>query len=1079
MRNTLMLVLILVLNFNLLSKEEETEKSKINSSLVSGLKFRAIGPAIASGRVIDLAVNPNNFDEFYVAVASGGVFKTTNKGTTFQPIFDNYGSYSIGCVTIDPNNSHVVWVGSGENNSQRSVSYGDGVYKSIDGGKSFKNVGLKKSEHIGKIIVDPRNSDVVYVAAQGPLWNSGGDRGLYKTTDGGATWELSLEISENTGVSDIVMDPRDPDVLYASSYQRRRHVWTLINGGPEGAVYKSTNGGKSWDKLTKGLPSGYVGRIGLAISPADPDYVYAILEAEGKKGGFFRSTDRGASWSKMKTLVSSSPQYYQELFPHPKDKNTVYSVSTYSNYTTDGGKNWTNIPIKEKHVDDHVIWINPNNPEHMMIGCDGGLYETFDHCKTWRFFENLPITQFYRVSVDNAEPFYNVYGGTQDNNTIGGPTRTQSAHGLTNQDFYFTVGGDGFETVIDPKDPNIVYSQPQYGWLVRYDKKSGEMTGIQPHPEEGEELIWNWNSPVIISPHDNKTLYFAANKLFKTTNRGNSWTKISDDMTRGIDRNQLPVMDKIWDPEAVAKNASTSIYGNIVSLDESPVKKGLLYIGTDDGLIHVSEDDGANWRKISTFPSVPETTYVADIQADLFDENIVYATFDNRKKGDFKPYVLMSMDKGATWKSISSDLPENLPVHTIIQDHVKKELMFIGTEFGVYFTINSGKNWVKISSGLPTICVKDLDIQRRENDLALATFGRGFYILDDYSPLRHLTDDILDKEAHIFEIEDALMYLEDRSFGRRSLGETFWRADNHEFGAVFTYHIKDSYETLKQKRKKAEKEAQKDGGSITYPTWDELRAEDYENSPEVIFTIKDSDGNVVRRLTAPQSKGMHRITWDLRYSDVSSVNEKSNVNKNAAFPVLPGKYSVSMSIHKDGQIKEVAGPVEFNCKPLNNRTLPTTNAANVLAFQKDAFKVAKDLNGMNNYLGEAKKLWSYYKTAYLHTGEANSEILKKLYDVELMVNEVDIKLNGDKTKSKRNTRQTPSMNGRLGDILYSFWFSTSDITETAKNSLSVIKNQFGGVYNELQQIDTMLKEIKSDIEGAGGPWTPGSLPDMK
>ena len=817
MRTLFILLVFITLVFNL-----NAEDNKINTSMLSGLKFRSIGPALNSGRIIDLAVNPNNFDEFYVAIASGGVFKTTNHGTTFKPIFDSYGSYSIGCITIDPNNENIIWVGSGENNSQRSVSYGDGVYKSDDGGKSFINMGLKASEHIGKIIVHPSNSNIVYVAAQGPLWKDGGDRGLYKTIDGGKTWNKVLDISPKTGISDIVMDPSNPEVIYASSYQRRRHVWTLVNGGPESAIHKSEDGGKTWSKLSSGLPSGLVGRIGLAISPTEPDYVYAIIEASEGRNGFFKSTDRGASWEKQNSAISSSPQYYQEIVMHPNDKNIIYSLSTYTTRSFDGGKTWNRVSNNQRHVDDHAIWINPKNPNNILIGGDGGLYETFDNATTWRYFENLSVTQFYRVTVDNDFPFYNIYGGTQDNNTIGGPTRTQNESGLMNQDFYVTVGGDGFKTVVDPKDANIVYSQPQYGYLVRYDKKSGEITGIQPQEEENEELRWNWNSPIIISPHDNSTLYFAANKLFKSTNKGNSWVKVSEDLSRQIDRNQLEVMGKVWEPEAVAKNSSTSLYGNIVSLDESSKKKGLLYVGTDDGLIQVSDNDGQSWSKVSTFASVPETTYVSDIESDLFDENTVYATFDNTKRGDFKPYILMSKDKGKTWQNIANGLPDNLPVHSIKQDHIKADLLFIGTEFGVYYTYNSGKNWVKLTAGLPTISIKEVEIQRRENDLALASFGRGFFILDDYSSLREINDESIKKDAILFPIKDAWMFIEDRSFGGDNLGNTFWRGENYAYGAHFTYYIKDDYETLKSKRQEKAKELEKNKQKVPYPTLEEL-----------------------------------------------------------------------------------------------------------------------------------------------------------------------------------------------------------------------------------------------------------------
>lgn len=1070
MKKYLILSLLFAFVFNLNSKDNE-----INSGLLSGLKFRSIGPAIASGRIIDLAVNPNDFNEFYVAVASGGVFKTTNKGTSFQPIFDNYGSYSIGCVTIDPNNTNVVWVGSGENNSQRSVSYGDGVYKSEDGGKSFKNMGLKNSEHIGKIIVHPDNSNVVYVAAQGPLWKDGGDRGLYKTTNGGKDWEKILDISPKTGVTDIVIDPRNPDVMYAASYQRRRHVWTLINGGPESALYKSEDGGKNWDKLTNGLPGGLVGRIGLAISPVNPDYVFAIVEASEDRGGFFRSTDRGSSWEKRNSSISSSAQYYQEIVPDPTNKDILYSLSTYTTRTDDGGKTWNRVGLKERHVDDHALWINPNNTNHLLLGGDGGLYESYDGSATWRFFENLSVTQFYRVTVDNDFPFYNIYGGTQDNNTIGGPTRTQNDGGLMNQDFYFTVGGDGFKTVVDPKDPNIVYSQPQYGFLVRYDKKSGEITGIQPQEEEGEELRWNWNSPVIISPHDNKTLYFAANKLYKSTNRGNSWTKVSEDLSRQIDRNQLKIMDKVWEPEAVAKNASTSLYGNIVSLDESTLKKGLLYVGTDDGLIQISENDGANWSKVSTFGAVPETTYVSDIEADLYDENIVYATFDNRKRGDFKPYIMKSNDKGKTWVSIVNGLPENLPVHSIKQDHVKSDLLFIGTEFGVYYTYNGGKNWVKLSAGLPTICIKEIEIQRRENDLALASFGRGFYILDDYSALREINDELIKKDANLFPIKDSWMYIEDRSFGRNSLGETFWRGENHPYGAVFTYYIKDNFETLKSKRQKEAGDLEKKGQSAPYPSFSDLKKEDDELKPSLIFVIKDSQGNVVRKLTAPYKKGIQRIVWDLRYPDTSPITEKTNVNKSSGFPVMPGNYSVSIFKEHYGQMTKLTVEVTFEAKVLDNKTLPAENNSELMAFHKRAFEMRKNLEGANNYLKSVKTKIRVFENAILVTNEAKTDLLVKVNNLITSIDKANILVNGDDSKSSRNANQTPSMSSRLGNMLYGFWYSSSEPTQTNVKSLDLLEKQYGELKAQLISIDNEVKVIEDALLKVNSPWLPDEL----
>jgi photosystem II stability/assembly factor-like uncharacterized protein len=691
---TALLILLSTSTFAQKNKKKEEDNYSVKTSDLSFLKFRSIGPAMISGRIIDLAVNPENTSEYYVAVASGGVFKTENGGISYFPIFDSQKSYSIGCITIDPNNTNVIWVGTGENNSQRSVSWGDGVYKSLDGGKSWKNMGLKKSEHIGKILIDPRNSNVIWVASQGPLWAAGGDRGLYKSVDGGKNWEKVLDISENTGVSDIAFDPGNPDVVYATSYQRRRQVYTLIDGGPESTIYKTENGGKSFRKIEKGLPSADKGRIGIAVSPVNSNYVYAIIEAAEGKGGFYRSTNKGESWKKMSSYLSNSPQYYQEIIADPIDVNCVYSMDTYARYTLDGGKSFTKFSYKSKHVDDHAIWIDPRNTKHLLVGGDGGLYESFDQGKTWDYKANLPLSQFYRVTADNDLPFYNVYGGTQDNNSVGGPSRTTNAHGIRNSDWIITQGGDGFKSQIDPTDPNTVYAQYQHGGLARYNKLTGLGLDIKPSSPDGEnDYRWNWDAPLIISPHNPKRLYFAANKLFKSDDRGDNWEIVSPDLSQQINRNKLKIMGKIQSPEAVAKNASTSYYGNIVSLDESPKKEGLLYVGTDDGLVQVSEDGGKTWVKYSSFPGVPETTYVSCIKASLYDENIVFASFENHKRSDFKPYILKSTDKGRTWKSIASNLPEDEVVWDIAQDHVNPDLLFIGTEYGVYLTLDGGNHW--------------------------------------------------------------------------------------------------------------------------------------------------------------------------------------------------------------------------------------------------------------------------------------------------------------------------------------------------------------------------------------------------
>lgn len=1074
MKKLLSFVQLLIL-FNLFITNSALSQEIIDlndNSTYSTFSFRSLGPALASGRIVDIAVNPNNHDEFYIAAASGGVWKTTNHGVNFKPVFDNQKSYSIGCLAIDPNNTNVVWVGTGENNSQRSVSYGDGIYKSVDGGKSWQNMGLENSEHIGKIVINPNNSDEVWVAAQGPLWKSGGDRGLYKTSDGGKTWNKTLDISEHTGVSDIAIDNRDYKTIYVSAYQRRRHVWTLINGGPESAIYKSVDGGENWNKLSKGLPSGDVGRIGLAISQTNPDKVYAIIEANESQGGFYASTDRGESWKKRSSHVSSSPQYYQEIFVDPNNENKIYSMSTYSQVSTDGGYTFNTISQKDKHVDDHALWIDPNNPNHLLIGNDGGLYETYDS-KNWRFFENLPLTQFYRVTVDNDKPFYNIYGGTQDNNTIGGPTQTVSANGITNEDWFYTIGGDGFKTVVDPEDPNIIYSQPQYGFLVRFDKKSGEFTGVQPQPEKDEILKWNWNSPLLISPHDNKTLYFAANKLFKSTDRGNSWSKISNDMTRKIDRNELKVMGKVWPPEAVSKNKSTSIYGNIVSLDESPLEKGLLYVGTDDGLIQISKNDGKNWSKISNFTSVPETTYVSDITASLHNENVVYATFDNRKNGDFKPYVLISNDMGSNWTSITGNLPDNLPVHSIVEDHKDQNLLFIGTEFGVYFTKDRGKNWIKLSNGLPTISIREIEIQRRENDLALASFGRGFYILDNYSPIRELDEDILKKEAHIFDIKDAKMFIQSRSKGRRSMGETFYRVENPNVAATITYYIKDKFTSIKNKRTKND-----DKENYRYPSFEQLAEEDNEVAPFLIFTFKDMNGNTVRRIETIYKSGINQLEWDLRYADTKPIDESISSENYSGMPILPGEYTVEIDKVVNGNIEKLAGPKKFKAVTINEPTLVAEDKSKLLNMQERAFKVRKAITGTNNYLSDANNQLEILENTIVNYSDSDIKSLSKIKNTRELISDLNVRLNGNNSRKKRSAAYELGLNERLGNLLYGFWYSTSAPTETHISTIELIESEFKGVYNKLNIINNNIKEISSDLINSGSPWVPGQLPKL-
>lgn len=840
---------------------QPTGADRLTADTFRGLALRPLGPSLVTGRIADIAIDPRNPSVWYVAAASGGVWKTVNRGNTWTPIFDDYGAYSMGCITIDPKDSNVIWLGTGENQSQRSVGFGDGVYKSVDAGRTWSNVGLGRSEHIAKILVDPRDSNVVWVAAQGPLWAPGGDRGLYKTPDGGKTWTPALQASENTGIADIAFDPRNPDVLYAASYQRRRHQGLLVGGGPESTIYKTTDGGRNWSKIDTGLPAVDRGRIALAVSPQRPDTVYALVAAAGKESGFFRSLDRGATWQRMSDYIVVDPQYYGEIYPDPHKAGRVYAVDVRINVTEDEGKTFK--PTEWNiHVDHHAIGFDPRDPLHLWVGNDGGLYETFDGGKAWRHFTNLPITQLYNIALDDARPFYNVCGGSQDNGSICGPSRTLDRVGIRTSDWIVVGGGDGMQPRVEPGDPALVYSQSQNGALQRLDLRTSVSQGIRPRAGEKEPpLRWNWNAPLIISPHSATRLYFAANRLFRSDDRGTTWTPVSPDLTRQIDRDTLPVMGRVWGPDAVWKNVFTTDMSIITALDESPLLEGLLYVGTDEGLVQVSEDGGRTWRRTESWPGAPEMPYVSDVHASRRDANVVYAALHHFQRGDFRPYLFKSTDRGRTWTGIAGDLPDRQFVWSLVEDPVNSSLLFAGTELGVFFTIDGGRRWIQLSGGMPTVAVRDLEIQRRETDLVCGTFGRGFYVLDDYTPLRTVTAETLARDGAVLPMRSASLYNE-RAYTRAAWGNE--AIPNPPYGATFTYWVRDA-----------------------------LPAGD--TATKLVLIVKGAEGVPIRALELPGSAGVHRATWDLRGEPRV---EKTGDGQSRQVPgalVAPGRFTVTLA----------------------------------------------------------------------------------------------------------------------------------------------------------------------------------------
>ncbi len=1085
----LMLILVFTVQAQRKKSAPEPEKTLFEKTAMGALKFRNIGPALTSGRISDFAIDTNNPKEYYVATSSGGVWKTSNAGTTFTPIFDGQGSYSIGCVTIDPNDKNVIWVGTGENNNQRSVAYGDGIYKSIDGGKSWKHAGLKNSEHIGKILVHPNNSDVVYVAAIGPLWSKGGDRGVYKTTDGGETWNAILTINEHTGINDIVMDPRDPDVIYASAYQRRRHVFTYLGGGPSSGIHKTTDGGATWKAINKGLPGVDKGRIGLAIAPSNPEIIYAIVEASQGKGGFFKSTNRGASWEKAGGY-SSSGNYYQEIIVDPVDASKIYAMDTWAQISVDGGKTFKVLGEVAKHVDNHCMWIDPTDTDHFLMGCDGGIYETWDAARTWDFKANLPITQFYKVALDNAEPFYNVYGGTQDNFSLAGPSRSVSGNGISNEEWVITHGGDGFETQVDPTNPNIIYAQSQYGVLVRYDRASGEEMAIQPQPRKGENSYrWNWDAPLVISKHNNKRLYFAANKVFRTDDQGNSWQVISEDLTQQINRNELEVMDRVWGIDALAKNGSTSPYGTIVAMDESALNENLLYVGTDDGLIQVSDNGGDSWTRISSFPGVPTRTYVNMVLASQHDENVVYACFNNHKNGDFKPYVYRSNDKGASWTNITANLPVRGSSYAIAEDHEDPNLLFVGTEFGVFVSNTRGANWKQLKSGVPTIAVRDLAIHPRENDLVLGTFGRGFYVLDDYSSLRNVTDETLQKEAHLFAIRDAWLYESSYPMGlpgKSFQGDSYYQGENLPPSALFTYYLKDDIKSLQDQRRDREKDVKKDNGDNSYPSYEDLKMEREEAAPQLLFTIMDASGNIVRKITKKPSKGLNRLSWDLRFYDTDPISLATPSfynpwgNQDRGVLVAPGEYSVTLSKIVRGEVTELAPAQTFAVKSLNNTTLPAANRQEQSEFQQKVVALNGSVGAARQTVREVQNRMRHIKVAILRAKVSpTSDLPSQAEALEKKLRDIQRELNFDREAATLDIGKPPTVGNRVGFIAYSVFNSTSSPTKTNMDSYEIAVEEFGPLLKRIRDLVTEdLASLQEGLLEVNAPYTPYALPGV-
>ncbi|MEO0504588.1 MAG: glycosyl hydrolase [Bacteroidota bacterium] len=1066
LRQSLMLLLLFAVGSSL-------QAQSINDTIFKGLELRNIGPAFTSGRIADIAMHPENENVWYIAVGSGGVWKTMNSGTTWKPLFDKQTSFSIGAITIDPNNPHTIWVGTGENVGGRHVSVGDGVYVSHDDGETWKNMGLKKSEHISKIVVHPENSDVIWVVSQGPLWTSGGERGVYKSIDGGKSWKQTIGDNQWVGATDLVIDPRDPDVLYVATWQRHRTVAGYLGGGPGSGIHKSTDGGETWMKLSKGIPKSNLGKIGLALSPFNPDVIYAAIELDRKKGGVFMSTNRGASWTKQSDAVSggTGPHYYQELYASPHHEGKLFLMNNYVKISDDHGKTFYTMNEKNKHVDSHAMAFKASDPNYVLFGTDGGLYESFDLTKSWKYVRNLPVTQYFKVAVDDSEPFYKIYGGTQDNGSHGGPSQTISSDGIANSDWWKTLGADGHQSATEPGNPKITYGEFQQGVLWRVDQTTKETVLIQPQALEGDPYErFNWDAPILVSPHDPKRLYFASQRVWRSDNRGDDWTAISEDLTLNQDRITLPYYgkqqswDNAWDVGAMSN------YNTITSLAESPKQEGLIYAGTDDGIIQTTEDGGQTWRKftLSNIKGLGDVPFVNDVRADLFDANVVYAAVDNHKYGDYKPYVLKSADKGKSWRIISGDLPSRLLIWRLVQDHVKKDLMFAATEYGIYFTYNGGTNWVKLKGGVPTISFRDITIQRRENDLVAASFGRGFFILDDITPIRNFTTDMLSAEATLFPIKDAHWYKPSSRVG--SQGDAEYIAPNPPFGARFTYYMADKVKSLKDTRKEKEKK------NTNFPGWDALEKEKNQEAPEVLLLIKDASGKLVNTVKGTNKKGFNRANWKLNYPDKRGEKleaSKSNGFGSGSIMATPGTYTVTLVKRVDGVTTVLQGPDKFEVVPMYDGALPRKSYEEMNQFREEVFAFQQDLRATNLTLDTQMQKIGAMKRAANKTVENNDGLVESINAARLTLLDLKKELSGDSVKGEIGERSNPTPNDG-NRVVWGSFFNTYGPTGTHKAALSRAKKQLQQVKSSLNTVvENTLPGIENRLKQAGAPWIEG------
>ena len=998
-----------------------------------GLHFRSIGPATPSGRIDDFAVLERNPAVFYVATATGGLWKTMSNGATFQTVFDNQTTSSIGDVAIAPNDANLVWVGTGENNNRQSSSWGDGVYKSTDGGRTWANMGLRDSKHIARILVDPVDHDVVYVAALGSLWGAGGERGVYKTTDGGLTWTNVLNQGPDVGATELVMDPGNNKVIYAALYQRRRAPWGMNGGGPGSGLYKTTDAGRTWTRLENGIPEGPKGRIGLDVYRKNPNVVYARIE-HATESGTYRSDDAGGTWRKLSD-TNPRPMYFSQIRIDPQDDSRIYVLGVQLFVSDDGGRTFRNDGARNIHVDFHAMWVDPNNSDHLMIGGDGGVGISYDRSQTYVWLRNIPVGQFYHVGYDMQSP-YTVCGGLQDNNTWCGPSAVRSEGGSGNDDWYIIGGGDGFVALLDPTNPRILYAESQDGRMNRVDRVTNERKPIRPEPAEGEPAYrWNWDTPMTLSPHDPATVYVAANRLFKSTDRGHSWKAISPDLTTATNRDSLSLMGVKGSDTRIARNDGVGSYGNLVSFAESPIKAGVYYTGSDDGLVHVSRDGGATWTNVTAkLPNLARGTYVSEVTPSRFDSGTVYATFDGHRGNDFTTYVYASTDFGNSWRSIVADLPKTEVARTITEDLKNPDVLYLGTETGLYVTTDRGRHWGRVKANLPTVPIYEITLHPRDNDMIVATHGRSIWILDDLTPFQRYTEAAA-ADAYLFEPGTATQREPSSDRSRDWEGDMRFLGENPPVGATLTYHLK-------------------------------------AEAKDVSLTVRDGSGGTVRVLSGQdvgKNAGTNVVTWDLRVTPLPSTPGQAG-GGGGGFGgggtrgplVLPGDYSVTLAVDgKDANTRSVRvmGDPEIQISDADRHTLFTT--------LNDLHTLHGTVTRAADALTRAAEQFAQVRTAVRANGDAPAAMKAAVDSMSADMDSLRRRVTGLGGGGGGGFGGPPNLRNRVGQLKGSIMGATSLPTEVELRQLAEIRPAVPKAVEDVNALIARLPALYRRLAEAG------------